>query len=114
MKFIDLWEDKYIGLRSPFVTRMYDVPTKKLCNLSDKYRELKKRKDKLEDDYPFISSLIDDTELEKETYSREDMKALQEFFSIVRMMDNYEQLEIYKLGYHDCMRWSQMIGLYDQ
>lgn len=57
--------------------------------------------------------LTDGINLERETYSREEMKALQDCFSITRMMDNYERLEIYKLGYHDCIIWLQMIGQYD-
>ena len=113
MKFIDLWDDEYISLRSPFVTRMFDFPSKKLCDLSDKYQDLNKRKNELEDRYPIICMLTDGTYLERETYSREEMKALQEYFSITRMMDNYERLEIYKLGYHDCIIWLQMIGQYD-
>lgn len=113
MKFIDLWDDEYIALRSPFITRMDDIPTKKLCKLSNKYQELKKRRDELEAQFFFISALIDGNDLEKEVYSIRELRALQEFLSISQMMENYERLEIYKLGYHDCMLWLQMIDLLD-
>lgn len=111
VKFIDLWDDEYMVIRSPFLTRMDDTPVRTLMEVSDKYQELSVERNELLRHHKFINDLIDGNEPSKETYTSEDMRALSKFLDVAKRMDDYERLEIYKLGYHDCVLWMNMIGL---
>lgn len=111
MKFIDLFDDEFIEIRSPFLLRMDQVPVNNLMRISEKYTELEIKKGKFLDKYDFINELIEGKELSKESYSNDEMRALRDYLTCARRIDDYERLEIYKLGYHDCMIWMKMIGL---
>ena len=113
MKFIDLYEDEYLLMRTPLIARMDELPARRLKKLSENYRELSQKNNDLMDKYDFIRSIVEDCEPPKDFYTKDDMEAMRQFLNVAREMDNSERLEIYKLGYHDCIIWSQMIGLYD-
>lgn len=111
MKFIDFMDDKFIRFRSPFIERMDKTPIKNLMENSETYNELEQEKNEILEKYTFINDLIDGNEPIKESYSNEDIQALKDFFDCARKMDNYERLEIYKLGHHDCILWMKMTGI---
>lgn len=111
MRFIDLFDDEYLQIRSPILKRMDEVPEKKLREYSERYQELIKKRDALYNKYEFIVNLIENSIPDKEMYTGEDIIALKNYFECVREIDDYERLELYKLGYHDCMSWLSMIGI---
>lgn len=113
MKFIDLYEEEYLLMRSPLIARMDELPAKKLSRVSNRYNELLQKKSELMDKYEFICKIVEDNDPTKETYTKEELEAMRQFLNIARELDDYERLEIYKLGYHDCIIWMQMIGLYN-
>ncbi len=112
MAFVDLLGENHSSLIAEIINRIDEKTTKKLEDESSVYQELLNKKNEITDQYPFISKLFDNDELEKENYSKEDMLALQQYIEYSRIIDDYERLEIYKLGLHDCMLMLKQIDIF--
>lgn len=111
MRFIDLLDDEYLQIRGSILKRMDEVPEKKLREHSERYQKLYKERDTLYNKYEFIVNLVENNLPDKEVYTREDIIALKNYFECAREMEDYERLELYKLGYHDCMFWLYLIDI---
>lgn len=111
MEFIDLWEEEYMHIRGPIIERLDEIPSRKLKASCQAYRELDQKSDILLEEHVFVCNLIENNLPDKDTLTKEDMNILRDFFDIARTLDNYERLEIYKLGFHDCITWLKMIGI---
>lgn len=111
MAFIDIWEEEYFIFRSFIITRIDEVPAKELAKVSERYQEMIKKEDELLEKFKFIYDVVENTGLNQDTFSRKELKALQEYLNCAKTKDDYQRFEIYKLGFHDCIIWLQMIGI---
>lgn len=111
MRFIDLLDDEYLQIRGSILKRMDEAPEKKLREHSERYQKLFEKRDTLYNKYEFIVNLVENNLPDKEVYTREDIIALKNYFECAREMEDYERLELYKLGYHDCMFWLYLIDI---
>lgn len=111
MKFIDFFDNEYIHFRSSFILRIDEYPHKRLMEKSSKYQEIYKKREELFRNFEFIVDLTENRIPKKELYERKDIEALMNFFEYSTIINDYERLELYKLGIHDCMVMLEMVDI---
>lgn len=111
MKFTDFFDEEYIHFRSSFMVRIDEYPHKNLMKKSSRYQEIYKKREDLFRDFEFIVDLTENRISKKESYDRKDIEALMNFFEYSTIINDYERLELYKLGIHDCMVMLEIVDI---
>lgn len=93
------------GWLDGFIERLDMIQTKKLEQNAE-YQRLKRNEQAILQKHPIVLRLLEgDLVKSKITLSIEDQKAFEEYFSLQLHMDRYKELELYKIGQEDFLRY---------
>lgn len=85
------------------IERNNNCSYRNLIENSEEYKRLDNENMFISKQYPWITTMLEQSELKSETYSKIELSALMRYMHNHYEMENMERLQIYKLGIRDCL-----------